>query len=70
MMPDLFGSDPVPLNRPEGFDMQEWKKGHGPSAIDPIVDACLTELRNKYNCKVSFAQNFEFLGSPIWREDM
>lgn len=53
MMPDLFGGDAVPLNRPEGFNMQEWKKGHGPAAIDPIVDACLAELRNKYNCKVS-----------------
>ncbi|OKL58795.1 hypothetical protein UA08_05860 [Talaromyces atroroseus] len=51
MMPDLFCGDPVPLNRPDGFNMQEWKKGHGPLAIDPIVDVCLAGLRNKYGCK-------------------
>lgn len=29
------------------------KKSHLPSVIDPIVDACLVELRTKYSCKVS-----------------
>jgi hypothetical protein len=61
MVPDLFNGDPVPLNRPPGMDMQAWRNGeyhpqgiaHLPPNIDPIVDACVAEMRTKYRCKVS-----------------
>jgi dienelactone hydrolase len=28
VMPDLFGGDPIPLNRPDGFDLMKWLNGH------------------------------------------
>ncbi|KAH8692161.1 dienelactone hydrolase [Talaromyces proteolyticus] len=59
MIPDLFDGDPVPLNKPSDFDMPTWRNGkyhpdgtaHISSNIDPIVDACLSEMRTKYGCK-------------------
>jgi hypothetical protein len=61
MVPDLFDMDPVPLNRPDEFDMQAWRSGvyhpkgiaHTPLNIDQIIDASLVEMRNKYGCKVN-----------------
>lgn len=50
LMPDLFNGDPIPLNRPGDFDLHEWKKSHLPPVVDPIVTACLNELRTKYKC--------------------
>ncbi|EXJ80436.1 esterase/lipase [Capronia coronata CBS 617.96] len=68
MMPDLFYGDPVPLNRPGDFDMQKWRRGeygglnksHTPSTIDPIVHACLVEMRTKYQCKKIAAAGYCF----------
>ncbi|TVY56797.1 Hydrolase tropI [Lachnellula cervina] len=59
IVPDLFDGDSVPLNRPHGMDMQAWRNGvhhpqgtaHLPLNIDPIVNACLAEMRTKYGCK-------------------
>lgn len=54
VMPDLFQGDPVPLNKPDGFDFKQWLQGppgHGPRAIDPIVNAALVEMRTKLGCK-------------------
>jgi hypothetical protein len=59
-MPDLFDKDPIPLNRPGDFDIMKWlqgeyhpsKKAHLPPVVDPIIDACLIEMRTKYNVKV------------------
>ena len=57
-MPDLFERDPIPLNRPEGFDIMQWLskggpegKGHGPGQVDPIVTAVIAELRNNLGVK-------------------
>jgi dienelactone hydrolase len=60
LMPDLFDKDPVPLNRTGDFDIMKWltgeyhptKKAHLPPVVDPIIDACLIEMRTKYNVKV------------------
>jgi hypothetical protein len=59
-MPDLFDKNPISLNRPDGFDIMEWLKGeyhpnkrsHLPPNVDPIIDACIIEMRTKYNVKV------------------
>ncbi|KAJ9137147.1 Esterase/lipase [Pleurostoma richardsiae] len=76
MMPDLFYGDPVPLNRPGDFDMKKWAKGeynqgnsksHLPEDIDHIVDACLTEMRTKYNCARIGAVGYCFGGKYVVR---
>ncbi|CRG87039.1 hypothetical protein PISL3812_04053 [Talaromyces islandicus] len=51
IMPDIFHGDPVQLNKPAGFDIGKWKLNHGTEKIDPIVEACVQELRTKYNTK-------------------
>lgn len=57
-MPDLFRGDPVPLNRPEGFDLMEWLskggpdgKGHGPHTVDPIVEKVIKEMKDNLGVK-------------------
>lgn len=53
-MPDLFHGDPVPLERPEGFDMAKWRAGppgHGTATVDPVVDTVIKELRVKLGVK-------------------
>lgn len=76
VIPDLFEGDPVPLNKPGEFDMEKWRAGeynpngtaHSPPNVDPIVDSCLTEMREKLGCKVG--QNppqVEFLVTNIYR---
>lgn len=60
VIPDLFEGDPVPLNKPDEFDMEEWRAGaynpkgtaHSPPNVDPIVDSCLAAMRNTLGCKV------------------
>jgi hypothetical protein len=60
MIPELFDGDPIPLNRPGDFDIVAWRDGkyhpqgkaHAPENIDPIVDACVKELRTRYGFKV------------------
>lgn len=52
VMPDLFHGDPVPLeNKPEGFDVMEWLKGHQPDRIEPVVDAVIKEMRGRMGLK-------------------
>lgn len=57
-MPDLFEGDPIPLNRPEGFDIMKWMqtsgpegKGHTPSQVDPIVSEVIKEMRSNLGVK-------------------
>lgn len=51
VMPDLFESDPVPLNKPEGFDIMKWLTTSGPSGghtfkqVDPIVENVIKEMK-------------------------
>ena len=58
VMPDLFEKDPVPLNRPEGFDLMQWLqkggpegKGHGPDRVDPIVEQVIKEMKGSMGVK-------------------
>ncbi|KAL3464546.1 esterase/lipase [Aspergillus heterothallicus] len=68
MVPELFDGNPIPLNRPGDFDIVAWRDGkyhpqgraHVPENIDPIVDACVEELRSKYNFKTIGAIGYCF----------
>ncbi|KAF7508348.1 hypothetical protein GJ744_009339 [Endocarpon pusillum] len=51
VMPDTYNGDPVPLNKADDFDFQQWIKGHQPSTVDPVVEAALVEMREKLGCK-------------------
>ncbi|KUI70694.1 Protein AIM2 [Cytospora mali] len=51
VLPDLFYSDTVPLNRPEGFQIMEWLKNHMPEHVEPIIDTVLAEMRGPLGCK-------------------
>jgi hypothetical protein len=61
MMPDLFDGNPITLNRPADFDIMKWlggeyhpnKRAHDPPHVDPIIDSCIIELRQKHGIKVS-----------------
>lgn len=50
-MPDLFHGDPIPLNRPAGFDFKAWLTGHLPPVVDPVVDSVLNEMRASLGCE-------------------
>ncbi|GKZ17039.1 hypothetical protein AbraIFM66951_005768 [Aspergillus brasiliensis] len=75
MMPDLFDNDAIPLNRPEGFDLMAWKDGayhkdkkpHTPEVVDPIIEACIKEMRTKYGCKKIGAVGYCFGGKYVVR---
>ncbi|KAJ5707209.1 Sterol O-acyltransferase ACAT/DAG/ARE [Penicillium malachiteum] len=54
VMPDLFHGDPIPLNRPEGFDIFAWLKGppgHGVERVEPVVKAVLEEMKSSFGCE-------------------
>ncbi|KIV93097.1 hypothetical protein PV10_04339 [Exophiala mesophila] len=75
LTPDLFDKDPIPLNRPGDFDIMKWlsgeyhpqKKAHLPPVVDPIIDACIIELRTKYNAKKIGAVGYCFGGKYVVR---
>lgn len=54
VMPDLFHGDPVPLNRPAGFDLMAWLKGppgHLPDRVEPVVQAVFKEMKSSLGCE-------------------
>lgn len=54
VMPDLFHSDPIPLNRPANFNFMTWLKGppgHLPNRVDPVVHSVLTHMRESLQCQ-------------------
>nr|POE75776.1 hydrolase tropi [Quercus suber] len=57
VMPDIFEGDPVPLNRPEGFDFGTWiskggpNNGHTVKQVDPIVEAIIKEMKTNMGVK-------------------
>jgi len=75
LMPDLFGGDPISLNRPGDFDLMNWLKGgynpkktaHLPPEVDPIIDACLVEMRTVHNIKKIGAVGYCFGGKYVVR---
>jgi dienelactone hydrolase len=50
-MPDMFHGDPLPLNRPDTFDFEAWRKDKGPEQVDPVVQAALKDLKENYGTK-------------------
>lgn len=55
---DLFNGDPIPLNRPEGFDIFKWLANgstgdnpHTTEAVDPIVEEAIKYLRQEKGVK-------------------
>ena len=54
VMPDLFQGHPVPLNRPESYDLMAWLKGppsHLQDSVDPIVAKVFNAMRTIFGCK-------------------
>ncbi|KAJ5122863.1 Sterol O-acyltransferase [Penicillium atrosanguineum] len=54
VMPDLFHGDPVPLNRPDGFDLMAWLKGppgHLPDRVEPVVQMVFEEMKSSLGCE-------------------
>ncbi|PVH69075.1 esterase/lipase [Cadophora sp. DSE1049] len=68
MLPDLFYGDSLPLTPNPGLDIMKWAAGeynekkipHNPSTVDPIVEKCITELREKYKCQTVAAVGYCF----------
>ena len=56
-MPDVFQGDPIPLNRPEGFDIFAWLggkqtgKAHGIEQVEPVTQALVKHLREEVGLK-------------------
>ncbi|KAJ5663030.1 hypothetical protein N7507_003761 [Penicillium longicatenatum] len=75
LMPDLFFGDAVPLDKPGAFDMNKWRTrgyhpqgvNHLPETVDPVVEACLYELRTTYGCKKIGAIGYCFGGKYVVR---
>ncbi|GLI80641.1 hypothetical protein PoHVEF18_008998 [Penicillium ochrochloron] len=54
VMPDLFHGDPVPLNRPAGWDLMAWLKGppgHLLPRVEPVVKAVFGEMKSNFGCE-------------------
>ncbi|KAL9069656.1 MAG: hypothetical protein Q9157_006084 [Trypethelium eluteriae] len=66
-MPDLFDGDPVPLNRPENFDIGTWRQGHGNERVDPIVEATIKEMRSNLGVKQIGAVGYCFGAKYVFR---
>jgi dienelactone hydrolase len=48
---DLFEGDPLEPNRPADFDFPAWRAKHGNERCDPIAEATIKEVREKYGAK-------------------
>jgi dienelactone hydrolase len=54
VMPDLFHGDPVPLNRPAGWDLMAWLNGppgHLLPRVEPVVKAVFAEMKSSFGCE-------------------
>ncbi|OQV08321.1 hypothetical protein CLAIMM_12617 [Cladophialophora immunda] len=75
LMPDLFDGNPVELNAPEGFDLMKWlsgeyhpkKRAHIPPNVDPIIESCITEMKQSYGVKKLGAVGYCFGGRYVIR---
>ncbi|KAJ5790001.1 uncharacterized protein N7518_007012 [Penicillium psychrosexuale] len=67
VMPDLFGGDSVPMNRPEGFNIHDWAKNHQPAQTDPIIDTILKEMRESLGCQNIGGVGYCFGGKYVCR---
>lgn len=73
VMPDLFHGDPIPLNRPEGFELQAWLNGppgHLPNRVEPVVKAVLKEMKSTLGCERVGGIGYCFgVGAHLWKGD-
>jgi len=73
VMPDLFEGDPVPLNRPEGFDIFAWLTKSGPSGghtkevVDPIIETVIKDMKENQGVKKIGAVGYCFGGKYVAR---
>ena len=67
VMPDLFEGDPVKLNRPAGFDFQEWKNKHSTQKIDPIVEKSIAYIKDELKAKKIGGVGYCFGGKYVAR---
>ncbi|EYE97301.1 uncharacterized protein EURHEDRAFT_513868 [Aspergillus ruber CBS 135680] len=56
VMPDLFHSDPIVLNRPADYNFMVWLRGppppgNWPNRVDPVVHSVLTDTRGGFQCQ-------------------
>jgi dienelactone hydrolase len=72
--PDLFHGDPVPINRPEGFDLMKWLKegthglGHNVQTVDPVVKAAIKYMKEEMGVKRIGAVGYCFGAKYVVRE--
>lgn len=64
---DLFHGDPVPEDRPEGFNIQDWRKNHGTDSTDPITEKAIKALRTNYGVEKLGAVGYCFGAKPLVR---
>lgn len=67
VIPDVFEGDPVPLNRPDGFDLQKWLGGHGTDKVDPIVEKTISWLKKDEGIQKIGAAGYCFGGKYVAR---
>lgn len=51
IMPDIYDKDPVPIERPEGFNLGEWlgNKNHQPEFVQGVVDRTLAQIKKDFS---------------------
>ena len=65
-MPDLFHGGPIPLNRPEGFDIMKWLQqgskgsGHTTKEVDPVVEKTIQHMKSELGVKTIGAVGYCF----------
>lgn len=64
---DMFNGDALSLSRPEGFDIKRWmlegsggQNPHTPNAVDPIIEAAITFLKEQHGVKKIGAAGYCF----------
>jgi dienelactone hydrolase len=56
-VPDVFQGDPIPLNRPEGFNIFDWLQGknsgkpHTVEYVEPVTKALIKHIREETGAK-------------------
>jgi dienelactone hydrolase len=62
---DTFNGDALPLDRPHGFNFEEWKGKHPPEKTDPIVEAAIKYLKSEHGAKRIGAVGYCW-GAKVW----
>ncbi|KAJ5928785.1 hypothetical protein N7466_007741 [Penicillium verhagenii] len=67
VMPDMFGGDAVPVDRPMGFKIMNWVTKHSPAETDPIISAVIKEMRDTMGCERIGGVGYGFGGKYVCR---